>query len=176
MADEQPSPQSQPEFKVEPPRENPLPWPAIGIGFVCVAVVIGLFALLSHKQPRATAETASPYAPYIALQDMKLSQAENFIGGTVTYIDGQATNTGDKTVAHATVAVKFQNTMGQTAQLEELPLQILDRSGPYPEAIDLKLSPLKPHESREFRLTLSRVSAEWNQQVPEMKVMQVETR
>ena len=46
----------------------------------------------------------------------------------------------------------------------------------YPQAIDLKMSPLKPQQSREFRLTLSHVSTEWNQQVPDLKVMQVETQ
>jgi hypothetical protein len=176
MPDEQTPSQPQAEFKVPPPRESTLPWPAIGIGFVCIAVVVGLFILLSRHQPQITAKVASPYAGHLDLENVKLSLAENFIGGTVTYIDGQVANTGDKTVTHATVSVKFQNSLGQIAQLEELPLQVLDRTGPYPQAIDLKMSPLKPQQSREFRLTLSHVSTEWNQQIPDLKVMQVETQ
>ncbi len=61
-------------------------------------------------------------------------------------------------------------------QQEELPLQVVERSGPYPQALDLQISPLKPQQPREFRLTLSHISADWNQQVPNLKVMQVEAQ
>jgi len=176
MPDEQATPQPQPEFKVQPPKESSLPWPAIAIGIVCVAVVVGLFILFSGRKPAAITRAASPYASHLALQNAALSQAENFIGGTVTYIDGQLLNTGDKTVTHATVAATFHNTLGETVQQEELPLEVLDRSGPYPQALDLKVAPLKPQQAREFRLTLSHVSADWNQQLPELKVVEVETQ
>ena len=175
MADEQPTPQEEPVFKTEQGRESNVAWPAIGIGFVFLAAAVGLFILVSRKpQSRATG-TPSPYAPHIQLQDVKLSQAENFVGGTVTYIEGQMVNTGDKTVNQATVAATFQNSMDEIVQQDELPLQVLDRGGPYPQAVDLRIAALKPHEQREFRLTLSHVSTDWNQQIPKLTVMNVET-
>ena len=175
MADEQSPPQPEIEFKTEPPKENRTPGPAIIIGFVFMAVVVGLFILVSHKPQKPSTNVPSAYAVHIQLQDVKLSQAENFVGGTVTYIEGQMANTGGKTVTRATVEAVFKDSMGQVVQQEELPLQVLERSGPYPQAIDLQLSPLKPQQQREFRLTLSHVSSDWNQQVPEFKVMSVET-
>jgi hypothetical protein len=176
MTDEQNHLQPEIEFKTEPPRENQTPWPAVIIGFVFMAVVVGLFILISHKPQKPSTNTPSAYAVHMQLQDVKLSQAENFVGGTVTYIEGQIANTGDKTVTRATVAAVFKDSMAQVVQQEELPLQVLDRSGPYPQAIALQLSPLKPQQQREFRLTLSHVSSDWNQQVPELKVMNVETQ
>ena len=153
-----------------------MPWPAIAIGVVLVLVVVGLFILFSHKQPGRGTQGPSAYAAHLEIQNVKLSQAENFIGGMVTYLDGQVANTGDKTVTRATVEATFQNPLGETVQQEELPLQVLDRSGPYPQAIDLRLSPLKAQQSREFRLTFSHVSTDWNQQVPRLRVIQVETQ
>ncbi|PYX89127.1 MAG: hypothetical protein DMG67_15790 [Acidobacteria bacterium] len=176
MTDEQTPPQPEPEFKTEQPKESTLPWPAIAIGGVFIIVVVGLFIVLAHKPQRAGTSGPSAYAANINLQNAKLSQAENFMGGTVTYIEGQVANTGDKTVTRATVEATFQNSMGETVEQEELPLQILDRSGPYPQALDLQISPLKPQQPREFRLTLSHISADWNQQAPRLKVMMVETQ
>ena len=175
MADEQPNLRA-PQFKSEPGREGGLPWAAIGIGFVSLAILVGLFVLLSHKPRRRGPGTPSPYAAHIQLQDVRLSQAENFVGGTVTFIEGQVTNDGDKTVTRGTVEVVLQNTAGDISQQEEVPLQVLDRNGPYPQALDLRLSPLKPQQQREFRLTLSRVAPDWNRQIPKLTVMQAETQ
>ena len=176
MADQQPTPQEEePVFKNQQDRESNVAWPAIGIGFVFLAVAVGVFILVSQKpQSRATG-VPSAYAAHIQLQDVKLSQAENFVGGTVTYIEGQMVNTGDKTANGATVEAIFQNSMGEIVQQDELPLQVLDRGGPYAQAVDLRLAPLKPQQQREFRLTLSHVSSDWNQQIPKLTVMNVET-
>jgi hypothetical protein len=175
MADEQPTPQEEPVFKTKQGRESNVAWPAIGIGFVFLTVAVGLFILVSHKPQSRTTGAPSAYAPHIQLQDVKLSQAENFVGGTVTYIEGQMVNTGDKTVNGATVEVTFRNSMDEIVQQDELPLQVLDRGGPYAQAVDLRLAPLKPQQPREFRLTLSHVSSDWNQQAPALQVMNVET-
>ena len=173
MGDEQTNPRA-PEFKTEPNRDGGLPWPAIGIGFVALAILVGLFVLVSRKPQKQGAGGPSPYAAHIQLQNVKLSQAENFVGGTVTFIEGQVTNDGDKTVTRGTVEVVLQNAAGDISQQEEVPLQVLDRAGPYPQALDLRLSPLKPQQQREFRLTLSRVASDWNRQIPKMTVMNVE--
>jgi len=83
-----------------------------------------------------------------------MSAAENFVGATVSYVDGTVTNAGDKTVTHVTVEVQFKDEMGQLAQREDMPLQVLKTSGPYPEAVDFRVLPLAPGQSQTFRLTL----------------------
>jgi hypothetical protein len=99
-----------------------------------------------------------------------MSAAENFVGATVSYIDGIVTNSGDKTVAHLVVEVVFKDDIGQLAQREEVPLRILKTSGPYPEAVDLSASPLGPGQSQPFRLTFDSISQQWNRQYPEIRV------
>jgi uncharacterized protein DUF2393 len=142
---------------------------------IAVAVVIAgaLAAAFLLREPPRAARTASPYIANLKLSDFKMSAAENFIGATVSYVDGSVTNTGDKTVTHATVEVTFKDDMGQVAQREELPLRVLKTTGPYPEAVDLALSPLARGQSEHFRLTFDSISAQWNRQYPEMRITDV---
>jgi hypothetical protein len=142
------------------------------IGAAIVVVVVGLIVLFSRGNSTSPA-VQHPYASYLKLSDLKMSQAENFVGVSVTYIDGTVTNTGDKTVTHATVHAQFKNSMDQTVQIEDLPLQVLQTSGPYPDAVDLSTSPLAAGQSKPFRLTLEHISADWNQAYPELRVNDV---
>ncbi|MGB2605481.1 MAG: DUF2393 family protein [Candidatus Sulfotelmatobacter sp.] len=138
---------------------------------VVMAIAIGM-ALLLRSQPK-NASGPPPYAAHLKLSDFKMSAAENFVGATVSYVDGTVTNSGAKTVTHAMVQVNFKDDMGQIAQREDIPLQVLKTDGPYPEAVDFSVSPLGPGQSKPFRLTFESISAQWNHQYPEIQVTDV---
>ena len=150
-------------------------WTAIGIGVVFVVIVIGIIALISHNAPKPS-NGPPPYAANLKLSDLKMSAAENFVGASVTYLDGTATNAGDKTVIHAIIHVAFKNSLGEVAQSEDVPLHVLQTGGPYVDAVDLNTSPLAPSQSKPFRLTFEHVSADWNQQYPDLSVTDVVVR
>ena len=144
------------------------------IGIAVLVVIAGaLAAAFLLREPPKTAKTASPYIASLKLSDFKMSAAENFIGATVSYVDGSVTNSGDQTVTHAVVEVIFKDALGQMAQREELPLRVLKTSGAYPDAVDLASSPLLPGQTEHFRLTFDSISAQWNRQYPEMRVTDV---
>jgi len=138
-------------------------------------IVVAVILLLSHESPKGPA-APPPYAAEVKLSDLKMSAAQNFVGAIVTYIDGTVTNTGDKAVIHAIVHVNFKNSMDQVAQAEDLPLRVLQTSGPYPDAVDLMTSPLAPRQSKQFRLTFEHISADWNQAYPELQITDVTVR
>jgi hypothetical protein len=142
---------------------------------IAVAVVIGgaLAAAFLLREPPKVAKPASPYIANLKLSDFKMSAAENFVGATVSYVDGTVTNTGDKTVTHVMVEVNFKDDMGQLAQREDIPMQVLKTDGPYPEAVDFSISPLGPGQSKTFRLTFESISAQWNHAYPEIQVTDV---
>jgi hypothetical protein len=144
----------------------------IGIA-VFVVIAAALAAAFLLREPPKTAKTASPYIANLKLSDFKMSAAENFIGHTVSYIDGAITNLGDKTVSHAVVEVTFKDDIGQVAQREEVPLQVIRSNGAYPEPVDLRVSPLAPGQSEPFRLTFDSISAQWNRQYPDIRVTDV---
>lgn len=140
-----------------------------------LVVILGIAFLL--REPPKVARTASPYVANLKFSDFKMSAEENFIGATVSYIDGSVANTGDKTVTRIVVDVVFKDDVGQMAQDEpDVPLRVLRTSGPYPEAVDLSVSPLGPGQSQPFRLTFDHISAQWNRQYPEIRVTDVATR
>jgi hypothetical protein len=142
------------------------------IAIVLVAVLIGVLALVSVGSKKAPA-ARDPYATDVQLSNLKMSQAENFVGASVTYIDGTVTNAGNQTVTHAVVHVVFKNSMNEIAQAEDVALHVLSTSGPYPDAVDLSASPLTPGQSKPFRLIFEHISADWNQAYPDLQVTSV---
>jgi hypothetical protein len=142
------------------------------VGIVIVGVVVAVLALiLRSQQPKPAVPPA--YAAHLKFSDLKTSAAQNFVGATVSYLDGAIANTGDKTVTQAVVQVTFKDDMGQTAQREERPMRVLRTGGPYDEAVDLNLSPLAPGQSEPFRLTFENISAQWNHAYPDLQITQV---
>ena len=140
---------------------------AIAVAVVIVAAVV--LAFLFRGQPKTTSGPP-PYAASLKLSDFKMSAAENFVGATVSYVDGTVANTGGKTVTHVIVEVTFKDEMGQLAQREEIPMQVLKTDGPYPEAVDFTVSPLGPGQNKTFRLTFESISAQWNRQFPDIQI------
>lgn len=145
---------------------------AVLLGIAAVVLVVGVLVLLLRSGPKS-AVAPHPYAASVKLSDIKMSAAQNFVGATVTYIDGTVGNAGDKTVTHAMIHVVFRNSLGEIAQAEDVPLRVLQTGGPYPDAVDLSASPLPPAQSKPFRLTFEHVSADWNQAYPELQVTDV---
>src|SRR5262249_5272829 len=132
-------------------------------------------AIAFRGQPKGTTQP-HPYASSLRLSDLKMSAAENFVGATVTYLDGTIANGGDKTVVHAMVHVTFKNSIGEIAQTEDLALHVLQTTGPYPDAVDLSASPLAPGQERQFRLTFEHVTTDWNHEIPTVEVTDVSVR
>jgi hypothetical protein len=150
-------------------------WRPILIGVVLVVAVVGIAALLLRTSPKSVSGPP-PYAANVRLSNVKMSVAQNFVGASVTYIDGTVSNTGGQTVIGATVHVTFNDSMGQVAQAEDVPLMVLQTGGPYDDTASLRLSPLAPGQSKPFRLTFEHVSADWNQAYPELRVVDVSVR
>jgi Protein of unknown function (DUF2393) len=138
---------------------------------IVMAVAIAVAFLLRGKPQSSSGPP--PYVSNLKLSNLKMSAAENFVGATVTYIDGTITNNGNQTVTHATVIVLFKDDLNQIVQREDVPLKVLKTGGPYPEAVDLGVSPLAPGQSEPFRLTFETISAQWNHQYPEIQISDV---
>jgi hypothetical protein len=147
-------------------------WRPILLGVALVVGGVAIAALLLRTDTKIAAQP-HPYAANLKFSELKMSAAENFVGSTVTYLDGTVTNAGDKTVTHALAHVTFNDSLGQLAQAEDVPLRVLQTSGPYPEAVDLGATPLAPGQSKPFRLTFEHVTADWNHEYPQLQVTDV---
>jgi hypothetical protein len=145
------------------------------VGITAILVVAGVAVFLLRPKAHPPVQL-NPYAAQLEISDLKMSTAQNFVGAKVTYIDGTLTNPGNKVVTHAVVHVTFRDSYGQVAQIEEVPVKVLQTSGPYPDIIDLAALPLGPGQSKPFRLIFERVSQQWNQAYPELQVADVATK
>lgn len=151
-------------------------WRIFALGLALVLLFAGaiLFLTRGDRTPQPTAPDA--YAARVQISDIKMGRAENLAGGVVTYIEGKITNTGDKTVTDVRVEATFWSSMNEVAQKEQSGLRVVKYNGVYDDAVDLASVPLAPGQSAEFRLTFEHISAQWNQNFPEIRVLRVATK
>lgn len=145
------------------------------VGVALVAIAVGALAWFG----RGSEKSPPPPDPYIAslkLSDLKMHAAENFVGGTVTYLEGRIGNAGNRTITRATAEVVFRNSLGEVVQKEELPVRVLQWQGPKRDIVNLRVAPLKPGETADFRLTFEHISSDWNQGYPAVSITSVTTQ
>ena len=160
------------------------PWLGLGIGAVLIVLIIGFLIYSSRtgstRYPKQTqvmqAGVVDPYAARLQIENIRMAQAENFVGGRSIYIEGDITNTGDKTVTGATIEVTFKNDLNQVVQREARPLMVVIAREPAIDVGALNLSPLAPRAKKEFQVPFEHISQDWNGQYPEVRVTTVATK
>lgn len=155
-----------------------MPW------IIAAAVIILGLGILVIAGGRSTPESAmgtglapaDPYALKLPISGIQMSEADSFSGAKVTYIDGQINNSGDRTVVAITVQVGFHNDTGQFAQRIAVPLNLIRTREPYVDTQPVSAAPIEPGQTRDFRLIFDTMPADWNQQVPEIRIISVRSR
>jgi len=180
------NPQRSPEATNNGPMFNPptegkggVPPAVWGAAAAVVLIVIAVLAFMGrHKGPTApkTLQPADAYASHLPLSQLAMSEAENLSGGKLTYLDGHVQNTGDKTVTGITVQVVFANDEQMPPTVDTVPLMLVRMKDPYIDTQPVSAAPIKPGEDREFRLTFEAVPDNWNQQMPEVRIIQADLR
>jgi hypothetical protein len=140
--------------------------------FVLILIVAGLMAALlaviilfrsmtssnpsSISRPSLTEEQKA-YLQQLAFTDVRMSAAGNFLGDTVTYLDARVTNKGGRVVQGLDLELNFVDTLDQVVLREPVHL------------INERTAPLKPGETRSFRVTFEHLPVGWNQAPPSIK-------
>jgi len=146
-------------------------WAPFLVGLVAVVIVVAIIVVVARNK-RETPPQPNPYTASLQLNNPKMSAAENYVGGTVTYLDVNITNTGDKALVGAAMKLVFRNSLNEVVQNETLPLHVLieNQLAGYPDLVDLSRSPINPGQTKTVRMTLEHISADWNQNYPEMQL------
>ncbi|HEY3990363.1 MAG TPA: DUF2393 family protein [Acidobacteriaceae bacterium] len=166
------------EKKTQPEDHSWLPWVVAG---AVVVVVLGFILISSHReravrQAENASQTPDPYASELSIGNLQMSEATNFTGSKVTYVDGTITNKGSKTVTGVNVVVTFSNDIGEPPQKVPMPLSLIRTREPYVDIEPVSAEPLKPSDTHEFRLIFDHISPTWNQQHPTILPIRVLTR
>ena len=155
-------------------QEEKRSWTPMAIGLVLVVAAI-VAVVLAGRAGKSSANT-SPGDPNLAklqISDLHMATAQNFAGNSVTYIEGKISNHSDHKVTGVRVEVLFKNPIGEIAQKEVLPVAVLLPNTPYVDYGPLDRAPLAPSQASDFRLTLEHISADWDGQVPQVRVVTV---
>ena len=153
------------------------------LAVAAAVVLVGAAAVvlvLEHRKPanKVTPISAAPdpYAASLPITNLAMSEAANFAGGKVTYLDGRIANTGNSTVTGVTVQVLFRTFTHEVAQNETQPLKFIRIREPYVDLEPVSAAPLKPGDAHDFRLIFDAVSPDWDGVYPEVRVIRIDTR
>jgi hypothetical protein len=165
----------EPQRPTEREPRSPIPWIVSAVGVI--GVLIGLI-VLAHRPERtnpggAGLAPADPYAASLVISNVKMSQSGSMAGGQNTYIDGQVTNKGQETVTGITVQVGFTGFTGQLVGKPVMPLALIRTREPYVDTEPVGAAPILPGQTKNFRLIFDSVPQDWNQNYPEIRVIQV---
>jgi len=141
------------------------------VAFV-LAVVVAIFVFHQHNavshpvssgegKPALSAEQKA-YLTSLIFTDLRMSAAVNFLGSSVTYLDGSVTNKGSKAVRRLEVELNFVDVLNQVV-LRETAHPLADRP-----------TPLQPGETHAFRATFEHMPMDWNQAPPSVRPVYVE--
>jgi hypothetical protein len=163
---------------VEPRERNWMPMAIAAAAVIVVAAIV--IVMMEHSRTRPTVTPISavldPYAASLPITNVVMSESGNLAGGKVTYIDGHITNNGSKTVTGVWSQVLFRNVANEVAQNETQPLKWIRTRDPYVDLESAGSAPMKPGESRDFRMIFDTVTPDWNGAYPEIRIVRVEAK
>src|SRR6516162_8446388 len=99
-------------FSPAQPKTEERHWTPFLIGLVAVVIVVAIIVVVSRNRHENAAQP-NPYAASLQLTNPKMSAAENYVGGTVTYLDINITNTGEKALVGAAMKLVFRNSLNE---------------------------------------------------------------
>ncbi|HEV2690657.1 MAG TPA: FxLYD domain-containing protein [Bryobacteraceae bacterium] len=116
-----------------------------------------------HPAAPASAPPLTPeakaYVRNLQLSGVTMKATDSYVNQMVTEIEGKITNSGDRVVKQADVYCIFYNSYGEMILRER---------------VAIVKSPLKPGESRDFRLPFDNIPSSWNNQMPQLVIARIE--
>ena len=149
------------------------------IAALAIAVTVGIAAVATRHHgggDTGAAKTPDAYAGSLPITNLSLAEATNGTGGKATYVDGTIANTGSKLVTAASVQVSFTRSDGTAPHRETMPLAMVRTREPYVDLQPIADAPLKPGDSRDFRLIFEQVPDNWDVKPPVITVVSTVTR
>ena len=146
-------------------------------GLVVLALLAGIIFAGRKKTAQITGiQPLAAYAANLPISGLAMSESTSLSGGKSTFIDGHIRNAGGQTVAGITVQVIFRNDEGMPPDVETVPMMLIRTREPYIDTQTVGAAPLKPGDERDFRLIFESIPANWNQQMPEIRIIRVQTK
>ncbi len=162
-------------------QERSFPTAAVAVAVAVLVLVLAAILILAGRRHSAAGspDTLKPVAAYagnLRLTNLALSESTSFSGGKSTFLDGHITNAEPATVTGITAQVLFASDSDGAPQLEQVPVTLVRTRQPYLDTEPIGAAPLAPGAGADFRLTFEGIRPEWNQEMPVLHIVDVETR
>ncbi len=143
-----------------------LPLAAIVTGGLVLAAIVAAVIYLGRPRPEApqngpASAEARAYVSKLTLTGVTMMAHENFMKQQVIEIEGKITNDGQRPVQSVDVYCLFRGVDAREIYRERVPV------------VRSKGVPLKPKETRSFRLAFDSLPDDWNQALPTLVVAQI---
>jgi hypothetical protein len=119
------------------------------------------FAAPANAGPAPLTPEAKAYVRYLKLGPVEMKAEDSYVNQTITDIQGDVTNTGNRTLRSVVVTCVFYNSYGEVVLRERA--SILKASG----------APAKPGDTRHYRLAFDDIPAGWNNRLPQLVIAQI---
>jgi len=128
-----------------------------------------------HSDVQAGRKTIPALASDLHLSSVQISRATD---GRAVYLDGLVTNAGNGRVSHASANVGFHNAQGKLIASVQEPLVGIEHGGTDLIENEFAQNPIKPKEMRFFRVALAveEIPPTWNQEVPDLTIVEVKAK
>jgi hypothetical protein len=139
---------------------------AIVVAALLIGGAVWFFFLRGPAQPPAVSaltQAAKAYVKNLGLSEVNMEAKENYMKHTLVEITGKLTNKGGRTLRLVEINCVFYDPYGQLLLRERVP--IVKRSG---------APPLKPGETRAFRLPFDAIPSGWNQTLPQLVIARID--
>ena len=113
----------------------------------------------STNTPAPLTPDAKAYVRNLKLSEVTMKATESYVGQTITEIEGKINNAGDRSARHVDVYCIFYNAYGEVVIRERVPIVS---------------APLKPGETRAFRLPFDDIPEGWNHQMPQLVIAHID--
>ena len=139
--------------------------PLVVAAILVVSVVVAVSFYFSRPAPNSQQQPvtseAKAYVRNLALSDVRMQASENFMRQQVVEIEGKITNNGSRPLQSVDVYCLFYGVNGGEIYRERVPI------------VRSSSTPLKPNETRAFRLPFDSLPDGWNQAMPKMVIAQI---
>jgi len=139
-------------------------------------IVLKLLPLVArHSDVQAGRRTIPALASDLHLSSVQISRAPD---GRAVYLDGLVTNAGNGRVSEASANVGFHNAQGKLIASLTKPLVGIEHDGTDLVDNEFARNPIKPNEMRFFRVALAveEIPPTWNQEVPDLTIVEVNAK
>lgn len=106
-------------------------------------------------------EEAREYLEYLDLSEVQMAAEESFLTHRLVTIEGNITNSGERTVRLVEIHCLFRDPHG--VEIAREPAVIVGARG----------GPLAPGETKSFRLAFDELRRDWNQVMPSLFISQI---